>query len=150
MFQPIQFAPRWTPGIGYAVFEFGRPIVDLVRDGSVSGGSPDERRPGIETYWSEDLGCYVDVSNGAIDTVRTETVCQYRGFNLIGSHQRAVSSLLDRELQWIHPEGLFTEFVDVPELGLMLEACINTESVMIATMTAARKFTTPGIFAPSF
>jgi hypothetical protein len=134
---PLQFTPLWVPGLSYAVFEFGQPILPLVQDGTVALGIPSESPPiGDHRYCSEDLDCHIDVSDGVIQAASTEHVCQYKGFNLIGSSRSRIAWILDRpDIDWFNPEGCSTEFATFPDLGLMLEAVIETDAVMIATMS---------------
>jgi hypothetical protein len=136
---PLKYEPTWIPGIRYAPFEFGKRIAPLALDGTVGLCSPSASPLiGDHRYSSEDLYCHVDVSDGFIQAACTEHVCQYKGFNLIGCSRSRIGWILDQpDIEWFQPEDCYcvTEFATFPDLGLVLEAVIETDAVMIATMS---------------
>jgi hypothetical protein len=91
-------------------------------------------QPGEEVFFCEDLGCLIDVIDGVIAAVRTDSVCQFSGFNLIGSDRRALPPLVQHDFDWLEPDGSVTEYSHVPALGLIVEACVKTRCIMCATM----------------
>jgi hypothetical protein len=138
MFQPIELAPRWVPGVSYAIFEFGKPLAEEAARRFVTYCESHEPwLPESYSHWCEDLDCHIKIIAGIVHAVATSCVCQFDGFNMIGSDQSSVSSLLGRDLEWRDLDGSLSEYADVPDLGLVLEACINTTSITIATMTAS-------------
>lgn len=92
---PMLTRADWRPGHGFSAFRFGESIAAHVNSGFIS---LDDRReispPALETYWCEELGCYVSAVNGVIHQVTCALVCSFKGFNLIGTERDRIIQLL--------------------------------------------------------